>query len=73
MRQILERAKLVLEAEDAVGRERAQRLEGHARPALAIPGFIHHAHAAFTEAAAHVEAPGAVEIDIGQMAHAASL
>jgi hypothetical protein len=55
MREIGERAELVLEVVEQVRVERAQRLERHDHVAFAIARFVDHAHAALTEGPAYLE------------------
>jgi hypothetical protein len=73
MLQILQRAKLVLETQDRLGRERAQALERHQNTALAVVGFVDHAHAAFADAPAHLEAAVGAQIQLTDRRHARSL
>jgi hypothetical protein len=70
--QILQRAKLVLEADERVGRQPAQRLERHRRVALAVDDFVDHAHAAGADAAHDLEARRAGEgrlLIVGRVFH----
>ena len=67
--QIRERAELVLEAHQLDAAERAQRLQGDARLALAIEDVVDDAHPARAEARQHLEARRACEFG-GELCHA---
>ena len=69
MVQILEGAELALEAEERVGRHRAQGLERHARAPLLIERLVDHAHAARAEGPQQLEPARADEVVSGQDAH----
>ncbi len=64
VREILQRAELVLEAQDGFGGEGAQRLERDAHAPLAVVGLVDHPHAAFAEPAQHVETPVGAKVEL---------
>ncbi len=59
---VRQRAKLVLEAQDGVGLDGAQRLQRHARVALAIEGLVDDAHAPRADPTDDEEAIGPGEL-----------
>jgi len=59
---VAERAKLVLEEQERVGREGRQQLERDARVVLAVDGLVHLAHPAAADAAHDPEPLGPREL-----------
>ncbi len=64
MLNVLERAKLVLEAEDPLRVQVAERLQRDARVTLAVQRFVDDAHPAGTEPAEDLESGRAAEVDL---------